>query len=256
MKTNQSYRQLRDANLADFIKETLIKRHFSKFDNPKFEYRSGAVSGSNKDLDALLCLNAEKSDRSFDGTKFAQAHPNEEFYCRGMGKNYKRKINAYDIRWTDYLIIKRVLNTLNLTENDVFYDLGSGLGRMIISAAIITPAVCKGIEFIPERIEQAIKAKQRLALDNLHLICGNVLDQDFSDGTAFYMWEPFSNDTQMKVIKELEKISKNKQITIAAKGCTRYFFGMFEKQSWLKIKHNWGDWQCKNGQAVEFYTSI
>lgn len=125
--------------------------------------------------------------------------------------------------WSPYNTLRSVVRALDLGEQDVLYDLGAGYGRLPLYAGIITAATCKGIELLDERVDIAQQAQDRLALDNVEVIAGNVLDQDYSDGSVFYMYLPFSNGTFKKVLSQLEDISADKPIRVVARGGeTRY----------------------------------
>jgi len=56
-----------------------------------------------------------------------------------------------------YRVVSEMLRILNLGRETVFYDLGSGYGRILFWAALFTPAQCRGIEIVPERVAAAQK---------------------------------------------------------------------------------------------------
>lgn len=57
-----------------------------------------------------------------------------------------------------------LVEALRLTEDDVFYDLGSGLGKFVTQVYLTSPAKkAWGIEFSENRFERAQKATQNLA---------------------------------------------------------------------------------------------
>lgn len=70
--------------------------------------------------------------------------------------------------------VVKVFGWLNLTSDDVFCDLGSGIGRMVMQAAMETPVLRSiGIEFIASRHVTAGKALMRLSAQG-HLSDGKV----------------------------------------------------------------------------------
>jgi len=74
-------------------------------------------------------------------------------------------------------------------KDTIFYDLGSGLSKMVFHIGIqcdVKKSV--GIEYSKERHQGAMDIKEKYAkeYDNIMLICGNLLDVDFSDATVVY----------------------------------------------------------------------
>ncbi len=112
-----------------------------------------------------------------------------------------------DSNMTPYTHIQNFLEELNLNENDVFYDLGSGYGRPVFYSALTTDVKkAVGIEIVPERVENCKKIKEDLKLDNVEFRQGNVLDHDFSDGTVFFLFNPFNEKTEKKIKEKLKEV--------------------------------------------------
>ncbi len=142
---------------------------------------------------------------------------------------------------TPYDLIRDFLKELHLTEEDTLYDLGCGYGRIPLYGAMTTPATFKGIEIISERVADANALKERFKLDNVLFQEGNVLEQDYSDGTVFFLFNPFEMSTLERVNEQLQKIAKTKKIRVVSVGPSTRFF---KSQSWIeplpsKINHPW-----------------
>jgi len=84
---------------------------------------------------------------------------------------------------------------LALTKKDVFYDLGSGAGKLVAYMYLATPIKKSvGIEMVGKRHKIALWAKEYLKLDGLldpkrelNFIHNNIRLEDFSDATVIYM---------------------------------------------------------------------
>jgi hypothetical protein len=62
-----------------------------------------------------------------------------------------------------YLSVDKLLAELAFTENDIFLDLGSGLGKIVLQCFLQTPVrESSGIEYFPQLHEQATTALQRV----------------------------------------------------------------------------------------------
>lgn len=75
-------------------------------------------------------------------------------------------------------------------KDTVFYDLGSGLSKMVIHIGMeyeVKKSV--GIEFSKERHKGAKEIQEKFAKEykNIEIIEGNVLHEDYSDATVIYM---------------------------------------------------------------------
>lgn len=123
--------------------------------------------------------------------------------------------------WTPYEVARDVVKTFELNSDDVFIDLGSGYGRMPIYAGINSDAECVGVELVAQRTEFTERRIALLGLANVRTRTGNVREIDYSDGTAFYMYAPFNQETTGIVIDELVKMSEEKHIKVAMRA-TRY----------------------------------
>lgn len=81
----------------------------------------------------------------------------------------------------------RILELLQAGPQDVFYDLGCGLGVPTIVAALF----CKratGIDVLPQLIDRARGVAKALKLRNTKFIAGDLRQQDVSAGTIFYSY--------------------------------------------------------------------
>jgi hypothetical protein len=93
----------------------------------------------------------------------------------------------------NYQSLNKLLTHLKLTSNDVLYDLGSGVGKVVIQAALASPVRSSvGVELSTARYQDAL-----LALDNgaswdkkIHERCkfinADMLTVDLSSATVVY----------------------------------------------------------------------
>lgn len=173
---------------------------------------------NDQDLDDLFRIKTEEAERNTNYAQLSEQHPNEELWQGGF-------------RWTPYEVVRTMVKKLNMDDSDVLYDLGSGFGRVPIYTSLATYAQCKGIEIVPQRVAESIAVKNKLGVNNLEFIQGNVLEQDYSDGTVFFLFNPFSPQTLEEVNKKLRQLAETKKIRVVSLGPSTSFFN---KQDWLK----------------------
>jgi hypothetical protein len=96
-----------------------------------------------------------------------------------------------------------------LRPNDIFFDLGSGMGRMVLYVA----GSCKlrkvvGVEYSSELVRVAkanltkVEKETRL-LTPLALIEDDVAEVDLSEGTVYCLFNPFGEETLRKVLENI-----------------------------------------------------
>lgn len=95
-----------------------------------------------------------------------------------------------------YPSVGKIINYLgDINENDVFYDLGSGIGKVGMQFFLRTPVKkARGIEFSKTRNQHAEQVyaqvnkefPELVAGRTLDCINGNFLEQDISDATIIY----------------------------------------------------------------------
>ena len=97
---------------------------------------------------------------------------------------------------------------LKLNSNDVFYDLGSGVGKTVLQAFLTTPfKKSVGVELSHTRhtyastmLNKLLKEELRTQNRILEYREGNFLDTDFSDATIIYMCSVCYPDELMRAI--------------------------------------------------------
>lgn len=108
-----------------------------------------------------------------------------------------------------------LVQELDVTKDDVFYDLGCGVGKFVLQMYLETPArKSVGVELAPTRIRYAQKVKDKLAEHKrilpdkeIHFKEENMLDTPLEDATIIYVSSTcFSNDFMKKVVEKLAQL--------------------------------------------------
>ena len=96
-----------------------------------------------------------------------------------------------------------------MNKDTVFYDLGSGLGRMVIHVAMMCPIKKSvGVEFIKSRWEHASSQVDKFEYRSLHppeFINGNMLDLQFESPAVVYIdnTSPVLRKNSVEIYKKL-----------------------------------------------------
>ncbi len=117
--------------------------------------------------------------------------------------------------------ILELIERIALGPDDVFYDLGSGLGRVALLVGLLTPTRVRGIEYDPGHCAYAQQCAQRLPVSRVRFTNADVREVDVSDGTVFFMYTPFRGALLQAVLEQLRQRAQQRPVTIATYGpCT------------------------------------
>jgi Histone methylation protein DOT1 len=118
-----------------------------------------------------------------------------------------------------------------VAEDDVFVDLGSGLGHVPLLVSMITGAQSLGIEMQAAYVVSARECAQSLQLSRVQFIARDARDADLSRGTVFYLYSPFKGSILADVLGALRRESMHRSIKICSLGpCTH----RVSDDTWLK----------------------
>ena len=99
-------------------------------------------------------------------------------------------------------VVAEMLKAANVTKNDVLYDLGSGDGRIVITAAQRFGARGVGIDLDPIRVKEAEdNAKAAGVTDKVRFMTGDIFDADIRQATVVTMY--LLPDVNMKLRPKL-----------------------------------------------------
>ncbi len=107
-----------------------------------------------------------------------------------------------------------------VTCDDVFVDVGAGLGRALVLTHLLTGAGCIGLE-IQSRLVQAARGRAAwLNLDRVRFIDGDAADlvRYMAVGTVFFLYCPFGGRRLERVLDDLEAIARTRQIRVCCVG--------------------------------------
>jgi predicted RNA methylase len=103
-----------------------------------------------------------------------------------------------------------------LTENNEqkILDIGSGVGKFCIAAARSYDCLFYGIEYRKSLVEIARELIEHYETDNVTMIHSNIINNDFSEYDAFYLFNPFYENIEVdqRLNNEIELEEKLYQI--------------------------------------------
>lgn len=113
------------------------------------------------------------------------------------------------------------IDGLKLQPNDVFFDMGAGLGKVVLLAAILTGCQARAVEHHAPSCEHLRRVAEELGLtDQLLVIDGDARKADLSAGTAFFFLNPFTGSVMKEVSEKIAANTKDRPVRIASFGPT------------------------------------
>lgn len=110
---------------------------------------------------------------------------------------------------SNWLVLRRILPPREVGADDVFIDLGSGMGRVVFQAAkayefrrVIGVELSEQLHAIAE--ENLVRNRPRLRCRDIHLVASDVLEYEIpEDVTVVYLFNPFTGPVFQDVVDRL-----------------------------------------------------
>lgn len=163
-------------------------------------FHRGEVDVGDPALDVAIGLPPrEPTGQPFETPALLERHPGESFA---------------DLP-TPYAVARGLFEMLELGAADVFFDLGCAEGRVLLYGAVVTEARFVGIEIVEERAQIALGAVAALGLaDRVEVQCANVLEASLERATVFYLFRPFGEATEARVLARLHEQGRARAIIV------------------------------------------
>lgn len=100
------------------------------------------------------------------------------------------------------------LDAVRLTREDVFVDVGSGLGRVVFLAHLLTGARAHGIEVQQHLVESSRRRAGELGIEGaVTFTQANAADLAL-EGTCFFLYAPCNGELLARVTRRLEAVAR------------------------------------------------
>jgi hypothetical protein len=115
-------------------------------------------------------------------------------------------------------VVFTLIRLAEMGSEDMFFDIGSGLGQVVLLVNLISGARGMGIEYEPAYCAYASAVASRLRLTDAEFINADARDVDYSKGTVFFLYTPFEGRLLQDVLRLLQKESLSRSIRIFTYG--------------------------------------
>jgi SAM-dependent methyltransferase len=106
-------------------------------------------------------------------------------------------------------------------RDDVFCDLGSGLGHVVVLVALLAGVRARGVEIEPAYVEHARRCAQELGVQAVDFLCADARDAPLEGVGVFFLYTPFRGAVLREVLAAVARESARRAITVCTFGrCT------------------------------------
>jgi SAM-dependent methyltransferase len=137
--------------------------------------------------------------------------------------------------------IAEIEKHVQLSKEDVLFDLGSGYGEpLFYLAEKFKQAKFVGIEIVKEWFDIAARECRSRRFDNIQFIHGDILKEDLSAGTVFYIFNPLFGFQYPILARRLREVAQSKKIIVIAESKACYYFSRLRWLSGIQYLKNDG----------------
>jgi len=142
----------------------------------------------------------------------------------------KREAGMVFYQKTPARIIWELAERVAFSQDDLFFDLGSGLGQVAILVHLLTGVAARGVEYEPAYWYYAQQCASGLNLPGVQFLNQDARSCDYSQATVFFMYTPFDGHMMEEMLTKLRKEAAKRDIRIFTYGpCTFHV----AQQEWL-----------------------
>jgi predicted RNA methylase len=111
--------------------------------------------------------------------------------------------------------IREIFRAISPRPDELFCDAGAGYGHVVFYAACVAPCRLRAIEILPIRCAAMRRTARHLGLNNVDIIQGDALMQNYDDVSYLLLNSPFFRDAAAQFIGKLT-MSRNRLMTVIA----------------------------------------
>lgn len=162
--------------------------------------------------------------------------------------------DAFDFETNAHSTIRKAIRLITLKKNDTVIVLGCGKGRTVCHFARQKVRKVIGIELDKTLSEIAEKNSKKLwgRRADIQIINGDAASVNMSDGTVFYLFNPFGKETLSAVLNNIKKTHYDISAPVIIVYVNPQFSDVFEEYSWLEISF---EYKRVSGLKVIIYKS-
>ena len=128
-------------------------------------------------------------------------------------------------------VLLELVDRVSLTSATHFFDLGSGLGQLVLLFHFLTGLPATGVEIEPAYVGYARRRAVDLGDGRVTFLQADARTADLYAGTLFFLFTPFTGDLLQTVLERLCHVAQHHPIHVAAYGSCA---SPIARQRWLQ----------------------
>lgn len=112
--------------------------------------------------------------------------------------------------------VEEILATVRevpVRADDELVDVGSGLGRVLMLAHLLSGARGRGVELQAHLVASARARCADLGLDGITFVHANAADAEL-DGSVFFLYAPCNGELLARVLRRLEEVARRRPVVV------------------------------------------
>lgn len=135
--------------------------------------------------------------------------------------------------------ILHAVDASGVGPDQTLVDLGSGMGKVVMLASLVSGARGLGIEIDPVLARASSEAAASLSLDRVRIVQEDARRADLGGGDVFFMYLPFTGAPFDAVMSRIEDVAKAKRVVVCAVAVDVRRFGWLSPRaapsSWMQV---------------------
>ena len=116
---------------------------------------------------------------------------------------------------TPFYEIREIFHAIDPQPDELFCDAGAGYGHVVFYGACVAACRFRAVEILPVRCAAMRRTAQGLGLNNVEIVEGDALTQNYDDVSYLLLNSPFFPELAAQFIGRL-KASRNRRLTVIA----------------------------------------
>jgi len=172
----------------------------------------------------------------------------------------------YDTRFGDshefdtysYLKLWKYLNLLKPSSEDVVFDIGCGMGRILCVFALRPVRKCIGIEISTELAERARENAHQMKgrKSPIEILVADAAEADYSEGTIYCFFNPFGTKTMEVVLERIHQSVRRRHRRIRMAYFNAAFENVMESSGWLRCYKREDSALAKRWGRMSLWTNV
>src|SRR5580692_9690808 len=118
-------------------------------------------------------------------------------------------------------VVVELVERVGFGPGDVFVDLGSGLGQVVMLVHLLTGVRALGVEIEPAYCAYARRCAAKLGLAGVSFVAADARVADLSAGTVFFLFTPFKGEVFSQVMERVRLVALGRRVRVIGYGpCT------------------------------------